>query len=400
MLNAAVVGSGSKKLGRTFAGIVLSTVLSAGAFVAPGFAAESSTAATASPFFGQVHQNFATWDLDHNGELSVEEVEKAVNNPAIQGEAAAAAASLRRAVRADKSLPPLTEEKIAASLKTTSTKEKPQPKYESMYESALKKITSSRKELFVEETPRLETVAQGRMGNCFLLASLGSCTHCDPSRLKSMFELQPNGRVLVKFGTGETMELDLPTDAELAIGASTANTGLWANMYEKAIGTAMLNRSGPGRYPTPISRISGGGTPSVPLAHLTGHVVRKHSCRDYRTPVDEKGASAADLDPLRKDLIAAFAEGRLVVGGCGPKADQRLVKGIVYLHSYGVLEYDAKTDTVLFWNPLGTSRTPDGPEGLENGYTVKHGLFRVPLKEAVMWFGSFSIETDEPYKAE
>jgi len=396
MWKTAVRRSRSTHVLLTLAGLALSPLLT---FAATGLAADAP-AVTTSPFAQQVHEHFAAWDRDSNGELSVEEIEKAVNNPAVQGEAAAAAASLRRAVRADKSLAPLTEEKITTSLATESTKEKPQPKYEAMYESALKKIASARKELFVEETPRVETIAQGRMGNCFLLASLGTCAHRDPTRLKSMFELQPNGRVFVKFGTGAKVELDLPTDAEMAIGASTRNTGSWANMYEKAIGAAMLDGTGQGRHVTPLSRISSGGTPSVPLAHLTGHVVRKHSCRDYRAPLDEQGASAADLEPLRKDLLAAFSEGRLVVGGCGPKKDQRLVKGIVYNHSYGVLDYDAKTDTVLFWNPLGTSRTPAGPEGLEHGYTMNHGQFRVPLKEAVMWFGSFSIETNEPYTGE
>jgi len=347
-----------------------------------------------SPFLHQVKQHFVAWDLDEDGELSKNEIELAVHNPDVRGEAAACAAALRRGVRGIRGLAPLSLEEISETLKPDRSDDKPQPNFERKYAWALEKITTARKELFAEGSPHIEAISQGKLGDCFLLVSLGTCAHCDPDRLKRMMQPAGNGKVRITLGSGRTMELDAPTDAELAIGATTRNTGCWASMYEKAIGTVMIEKST--RYVTPLDRIGIGGTPHIPLEILTGHDVRRHGCELYREPVDENGASLADLAPLREDLKAAFAEGRLVVGGCGPKGKQTLVSGIYYNHSYGVLDYDEESDTVLFWNPFGHKRTPQGPEGLKYGYTTSHGKFRVPLAEAVMWFGSFSIETTEP----
>jgi hypothetical protein len=249
--------------------------------------------------------------------------------------------------------------------------------------------------LFADGGPKVETVAQGNLGDCFLIASLGACAYRSPERLTKFMQLQPNGKVLVNYGNGRQVELDPPTDAEILIGVRSGNTGIWANVYETAIGAELQRRSTSGRHVTPLGQIAGGGTPNVPMQVLTGHRSRRHGCELYRNTVDARGASADDLTPLQEDLKLAFAEGRLIVGGCGPKGKQALVKGIYYNHSYGSLEYDEATDTVLFWNPLGNKHTPSGPEGLEFGYTTSHGRFRVPLKEAVMWFGSFSIETSE-----
>lgn len=349
-----------------------------------------------SPFFDQVKAHFKTWDRDGDGELSVNEIELAVHDPKVKGEAAAAAASLRRGVRAHRDYAPVTLEKLALSLQTKSTKLAPQPKFESMFESGLKKLKDAHRQLFTPKGPAIESISQGRLGNCFLLASLGTCAYRYPERLQEFMKERPDGMVEVAYGDGRKVVMEGPSDAEVIIGATSRGTGTWTNMYEKAIGLRMLEASPSTKHVTPFSYIGVGGTPNVPVQVLTGHHVRRHGCELYRDPRDEKGASLADLTPLREDLKAAFRDGRIVVGGCGPKGKQTLVKGIYYNHSYGVLDYDEATDTVLFWNPFGNKYTPKGPDGLEFGYTTEHGKFRVPLKEAVMWFGSFSIETNEP----
>lgn len=355
-----------------------------------------SRTAYSSPFFDQVKLHFKKWDSDGNGELSVNEIELSVHNTKVKGKAAAAAASLRRGVRANRNFAPVTLQKLAVSLQTKSTTENPQPRFESMYEAGVKKLQEVNRQLFTADAPAVESISQGRLGDCFLLASLGTCAYRCPERLREFMKELPDGRVEVTYGDGRKVIMEGPSDGEIIIGATSRGTGTWTNMYEKAIGLRMLEESTSKRHVTPFSYIGGGGTPNVPVQVLTGHQLRRHGCELYRDKTDENGASLADLTPLRNDLKAAFQEGRLVVGGCGPKGKQTLVKGIYYNHSYGVLEYDEETDTVLFWNPFGHKYTPKGPDGLQNGYTTEHGKFRVPLKEAVMWFGSFSIETNEP----
>ena len=353
--------------------------------------ARGPSPATADPrFLQEVEKHFRAWDRDGSGHLSVDEIELAVHDPRIKGTAAAAAASLRRAVRAHKELAPLTLAKIDGPKGREG-----RPPYEAMFATALAKIGRAPRELFTADAPRVDRLAQGRLGDCFLLVSLGTLAARDPERLRSIMKAHPDGTVRVHFGDGHDLEIAAPTDAEVAIGASTSDTGVWANVYEKAVGTILMGRQKAHRNLTPLAQIGGGGSPADPLEILTGHEVRRHACDPYRHPRDHSGASTADLSPLRRTLEAAFADRRLVVGGVGGKGDRTGVPGLYFAHSYGVVDYDPRTEVVTFWNPMGNKFTPKGPEGLAHGYLTEHGLFRVPLKEAVIWFDSFSVETVE-----
>lgn len=347
--------------------------------------------ASADPrFLREVEKHFRAWDRDGSGSLSVDEIELAVHDPRVNGTTAAAAASLRRAVRAHRELAPLTLAKVEGSKGHAA-----RPPYEAMFAAALARIERAPRELFTADAPRVDRLAQGRLGDCFLLVSLGTCAARDPERLRSIMKAHADGTVRVRFGDGHDVAIAAPTDAEVALGASTSDTGVWANVYEKAVGTILMGRQAMHRNLTPLAQIGGGGSPADPLEILTGHEVKRHACDPYRHPRDRSGASTADLAPLRRTLRAAFADRRLVVGGVGDKGDRTGVPGLYFAHSYGVVDYDPRADVVTFWNPMGNKFTPKGPEGLAHGYATEHGLFRVPLKEAVIWFDSFSVETGE-----
>ena len=356
----------------------------------PEARAPASAPASAAPgFAGEVRQHFRAWDRDGSGGLSVDEIELAVHDPRVKGAAAAAAASLRRAVRAPPDVAPVTPAQVEGAAGRGA-----RPPYEAMFAAALTRIGRAPRDLFTADAPRVDRLAQGRLGDCFLLVSLGTCAARDPGRLRSIMRAQPDGTVRVRFGDGHDLTIAAPTDAEIALGASTADTGVWANVYEKAVGTILLGRQATRRHLTPLAQIGGGGSPAVPLEILTGHEVERHPCDPYRHRRDLDGASAADLAPLRRTLGAAFADRRLVVGGVGGKGDRVGVPGLYFAHSYGVVDFDPRADVVTFWNPMGNKFTPKGPEGLAHGYATEHGLFRVPLREAVIWFDSFSVETD------
>jgi hypothetical protein len=356
-----------------------------------------ATDAPQSDFLNQVRSNFIQWDLDHDGILSADEIEKAVDNPKVKGPAAAAAAAaaLRRAIRANPGISPVTIDRIADSLH-----ERPSPKipgYTSMYDGALKRINEAHHELFVSGQPRNDTLAQGRLGDCFLLAPLGTVAYCQPEKLKKMLTETADGQIEVRFGNGEVVKLPRPTDAEIAIGASTLNDGLWANVFEKSIGYLYLQRQKTPRHVTPYDIIGVGGTPNSPLSILTGHKCTRVGCEDFQKEKLSPEDRNKKLDEMRKALQDAFTEKRLVVGGTADiHAGEIVVPGLYYDHSYGVLNYDRKSDTVTFWNPMGNHYTPRGDPGLEHGFPTEHGKFQVPLTQAVMWFGSFTIETDQP----
>jgi hypothetical protein len=359
-------------------------------------ASNAATAQKTSDFLAQVRDNFAKWDTDHDGVLSADEIEKAVDDPTVKGPAAAAAAALRRAIRANPDISPVTIETLTKAL---DEKTKPSPKipsYNAMYDIALGKIIKTPRDLFVSGLPRVETLGQGRLGDCFLLAPLGTVAFKEPERLKKMVTPLSNGQIAVQFANGEKVTLPAPTDAEIAIGASTLDDGIWANVFEKSIGHIYLERQKTPRHVTPYSIIGVGGTPNSPLSILTGHKCIRVGCEDFQKDKLSKADRATRLDDMRKRLEDAFATRHLVVGGTGDiHGGQTIVPGLYYDHSYGVLNYDRKTDIVTFWNPMGNHYVPKGTPGLEHGYVTNHGRFDVPLTEAVMWFGSFSIETDE-----
>lgn len=172
---------------------------------------------------------------------------------------------------------------------------------------------------------------------------------------------------------------------------------MWALAFEKAIGTVYLERQPSPRHLTPLSIIGVGGTPNVPLELLTGHAVKRTGCEDFQSGKLDATEREAKLGEVRQRLVAATREGRLIVGGTAPLGGkQTVVPGLYYNHSYGVLAFNEKTDEVTFWNPFGNRCTPKRPPSLKNGFVTERGRFTMPLTDAVMWFGSFSIETDEP----
>lgn len=89
----------------------------------------------------------------------------------------------------------------------------------------------------MSDLPRAEAISQGKLGDCFLLATLGTVAARDPQRLKRMFKPLPEEKVGVTLGTGRKLVIDMRTDAEICIGARNDNDGMWAIAFEKAIGT-------------------------------------------------------------------------------------------------------------------------------------------------------------------
>lgn len=345
------------------------------------FAAAAPPAPTA--FVARVRTHFTAWDADRDGVLSADEIERAVHDPKVSGDAAAAAAALRRAVR-------------GAGLRSLTTRQIADGRYEPMYAAARERIRTANRELFASETPKVESLGQGRLGDCFLLATLGTLAANDPARLKKMFREFPGGKVEVTLAARKLV-LDRPTDGEICIGAQNRNDGMWAIAFEKAVGTVYLERQTVRRHHTPLSIIGVGGSPHLPLEIVTGHRVVRAGCEDFQGGTLDAASRAKRLADLRKQLSDARRAGRLIVGGTAPLGGrQAVVPGLYYNHSYGVLNYDEKTDLVTFWNPFGNRFIPKGEPGLKNGYVTSYGKFTMPLPDAVMWFGSFSIETGEP----
>lgn len=340
-------------------------------------------------FLEQMNAHFAQWDLDHNGELSVSELDAAIADPKTTGESAAAAAALKRATRSKTyKLPTITLDSLKTL--TEAAPEKDKPNFSRMYSDARKKIEKTHRDLFATGLPKLETIRQGRLGDCFCLAPLGAMIARNPQEVSDRFVRQPDNSYQFVFGT-TPVHVSAPTDAEMALTAASEQDGLWVSLYEKAVGTDRLaGKSGAAATGSAIDAVSKGGSAGTMLSRLTGHKITRFSCRAAK-----EAATPADREPhlakLRKHLLEAIEAKRLITTGTA----KTTTPGITPNHAYAVLGYDEKADTLRLWNPHGDKFTPKGAEGLEHGYARKAGVFSMPLADFVMQFSGVAFETSE-----
>ncbi|WP_395751957.1 hypothetical protein [Prosthecobacter sp.] len=368
-------------------------------FLAGLLALSCQTPATAA-FLNEVQANFSAWDSDQDGVLSTAEIERGVASPLFKGPAGAAIASLRRAVRTpDFKLPPLTLVNIE-KLSLNAKDQRDVPDFEGMYESALRKIEASPPKLLELSKLNLESLEQGKLGDCFCLAPLGAMLGSRPAEVAKMFALTGDGQVSVTLGGGLVLKVPFPTDAERALMATTEGSGMWANCYEKAVGK-MRMKSDDAEHPTELSVVTRGGSAGTMLSILTGHEIERASCSPFRDPKTTEEEKKELLAKIRSQMNATQAAGRLICGGTlrGKTADGHRPPGVRGPHAYAVLHYDTKADVVTLWDPHGDDFKPSAePSGLVNGYERSQGRMKVPLTELVQWFGGFSFETTLPLK--
>ena len=149
----------------------------------PAIAADDATenASAAGAFVTALNASFGAWDRDHDGTLAELEIDTALADPKITGDGAAALAVVKRLAR-NKNWSAIPRTVEGLSRLATAGKEKAQPDLAGMFAHGQKHIASTRRELFVEGAPGLQSLRQGEMGNCFSLAPLGSCCSAMPRR--------------------------------------------------------------------------------------------------------------------------------------------------------------------------------------------------------------------------
>ena len=341
-------------------------------------------AQTTNDFICCVQNNFARWDLNHDGILSSNEIDMVVANPKITNENAATVAALKRALRLKKTaLAVLTLENIQ-----TATTQR-EPDLARMFHEGLQRISgATNRTLFAEGLPKLETIHQGKLGNCFCLAPLGAMVHRDPAQVAAMFTLATNGDYCVRLGK-KSVAVAAPTDAEIAMTSSNEHDGIWVNLYEKAVGTARNDDRPPDqRADSPLDVLARGGSAGTMLAYITGHDMVRFSFKFAKETAGETNGVATKLVELRKKLAAATQQDRLMT--CG--TIKPTTPGLTPNHAYAVLDYDATRDAVWLWNPHGQNFQPKGAAGLENGYATTNGVFQIPLEHFVRQFSGMAFE--------
>lgn len=340
-------------------------------------------------FVAVLEKNFTAWDANHDGQISTDEINQLVANAGIRGEDAAAVAALKRASRTRKvTLPSFTLEHLK-SLASTQPPAKDMPDFAAMFGGSLKRITSMKRDLFTAAGPRIETIHQGKMGNCFSLAPLAALAHQRPDYIRTeMIRPQADGSIAVRLGN-EEVKVSPPTDVEIALCSGNEDGGLWVNVYEKAAGEAHnAKKPADKRDATGLDALSRGGSAGTQLAFITGREMYRVSCKFAK----EKDLSQTDYEKhmteLRTALTSAVKEKRLMT--CGTLKTS--IPGITPNHAYAILSYDSATDVIRLWNPHGDTRQAKGEPGPQNGYPITDGIFEMPLSVFVKEFAGTAYE--------
>ena len=394
-----------------------------------------------SPFVAALMRDWSAWDTNHDDTLSPAEIDRAVLDPAVRGEDAAVAATLKMASRSKKiSCPPLTKayfEQVDAhpvaphgsdadAARATVDLDHTAgtaPRWDQLFAAGKHRIKAA--DAATPAWPTADALThmhQGPLGDCFFVAPLGAAVNRDPTLVRRLMSTD-HGPARVAFVAAASAPINVTiTDAERAMGSTTGGEGDWLLTLEEAYGryhrATRVGGGGPVDTTEGTDAICNGGTPGPVITALTGHV-----CRRMGLPPDA-GKRKADvnrlLPELRHVIASAVQEHRLITAGVAaePTRGKATTKpdaidsedpslgiasaslpsppNITHGHAYAVIGYDPATDVVTLWNPHGQTFHPAGTPGLANGYETEHGTFKLPLAEMYQFFAGVSFETSTP----
>src|ERR1035441_7148024 len=221
--------------------------------------------------------------------------------------------------------------------------------------------------LFAPGDPNLATFHQGGIGDCYLLAVIGTFVYQHPQTVRTMIQPQADGTFQVHFGNGKNVKVEPMTDAELIMGASEGRAhGVWLSVLEKAY--ARIDAEAKERKTgeeiesddaVTTDFIGHGGYYGPVIVLLTGH-------KAAGAPLGRwvKQDSKAGIEKAHELLAKLSSEHKLMAVLTGKDKTRPLPKGIVHGHIFGVLGYDAARRMVVVFNPWGNHVKPAGRPGL------------------------------------
>lgn len=333
-------------------------------------------------FESVVTKHFENWDVNHDGKVTHTEIDRLIPLPGIPAQASAAVAALHMYF--------IKHPQSAWSFETLlhPPEGKDAPNFKKDFREAKAHIAAVTRVLFAPGAPTLDAVRQGRDGDCFFLAPVGSLLHRDPDFIRQKFVSHDDGSFDVKFPGDRIEHIPRITDVQIAITSSQGKEGLWLTALEVATARKLPNRlasESKTKGIDSIDSILAFGNTALAMAALTGH-----QC--FRTEVRPHGSA----DAMRQKVQTALANQCIVsvaIGTFGEKPPP----GLGLRHTYALLDYDRDKDAFLMWNPWGNTHRPKGPEGPANGYIVEHGRFFMPVTDFVTYVkGMISMETKVP----
>lgn len=205
-----------------------------------------------------------------------------------------------------------------------------------------------------------ESINQGLINDCYLLAAIGAVSHSDKALVRDMIQDNKDGTYTVTFpgAKGEPITVKAPTQAERGLFNQPGANGIWASVLEKAYGAycqKSIFRRSPmnlGGGDSPTEGADGGGFYSS-LALFTGRTYSWHIM-----PLTSNKTLKRDLDRSLNQYPT-----QPVIADTGPgkpffwKPETK--DGFVRSHTYTITGYDKNGPdggTVTVRNPWGGSK--------------------------------------------
>lgn len=224
-----------------------------------------------------------------------------------------------------------------------------------------------------------EAIAQGRIADCYFLATLASVAQSNPQQIQNMIRDNGNGTYTVAFpgDPAHPVTVAAPTQAETGIGNRGGRFGNWAGVLERAFAQWRLEQ-GNSRFPDAAIVLEGAhgpGDATFPLQVLMGG------------SSTEQALSQTTDEQLVEQLNTALNSGngsRAVVASIPGEADsQRTADGFAQHHLYSILAFErtgANDGFVTVRNPWGGG--PNSPDG----------SMRISVAQFRRNFGTYTIQ--------
>jgi hypothetical protein len=314
-----------------------------------------------------VRANFALWDANRDGFLSMLEIDQAMQDGTVTGAAAAALVELKQCYSTleDQSddevgfeTSGVTRRDLDAYERSLPSPAKELKNIETNFAGSKTKISNRTRELFIPaESPNPVFLTQGRLGDCYFLAAVAAQAYHDPRVIVRMIKENRGGTYTVTFPGRKPVTVTAPTDAEVARGASAGANGSWVTVLEKAY--AQSEASAGAQDPQK----------AIDSPHTTGKGVE-----------DVTGSSDTDvlaLTPLTttRAKMKSHLPGKVVTALIGSDNKYKLPSG----HIYSVMSYTEATDKVWLRNPWGHTG-PKDDHGRDLPGTFEGG-FELTLRE-------------------
>jgi hypothetical protein len=333
---------------------------------------------SAQPFLAAAEKLLPSIDTDHDGHLTLAEIDHGMADPALHGEASGVLGAERhdfkKMTQDNAGLSAADLENFVAHGSSSET---------SQVAVEFHNFTLRSDQFAAQPSVPIEQehighfdFQQGSAGSCVEMSTIATLTD---SKLQSMFHTNDDGTITVHFADGKNETVAEPTPTERAYQARGISGERWPAVLEMAMGQRIAE-TGPDKLPrTAMNGQNIAGT----LKAFTG---------------EEASVNHLDqmsLNQTREALEKAVSTGEsIVVGSLNARSDDKdlnalntLHNGIHNNHAYAVLGYDAKQDLVTLRNPWHKKEWVVNPDGVDDG------IFKMPLADMNSSYNLFVYTT-------